>query len=187
MKAQPPFLIYMSYQHLKLLLGLLLFGFGFGCGIIFSFYVNNAWSTSPPPQLELSLRPSSAIPLSSAAPARLVNRSAVASSPMMHGMTEEELLWRASMVPRIKRPPSKSNKPKVAFLFLTRGELPLAPLWEKFFEGNEGAYSIYVHASPEFNGSAAKGSVFYGRRVPSKVRVNSSLLFLFLLLLISRE
>ncbi|XP_042413991.1 glycosyltransferase BC10-like [Zingiber officinale] len=166
MKPQSPFSIYTSRQHLKLLSGLLLFALGFVFGIISSFYFvsSDGW-TSPPPLLELSSRPS-AIALS-------VDRSTAASkSPSeatMHGMTEEELLWRASMVPRIRRPPSAESKPKVAFLFLTRGELPLAPLWEKFFEGNEGLYSVYVHANPEFNGSAPpKGSAFYGRRIPSK-------------------
>ncbi|KAJ8492264.1 hypothetical protein OPV22_013985 [Ensete ventricosum] len=85
---------------------------------------------------------------------------------IMHDMTDEELLWRASMVPKIQKRPF-SRPPKVAFLFLTKDHLPLAPLWEKFFDGNEGFYSIYVHAST-FNGSAPKRSVFHGRKVPSK-------------------
>ncbi|KAG1330652.1 putative glycosyltransferase BC10 [Cocos nucifera] len=85
----------------------------------------------------------------------------------MHDMTDEELLWRASMAPRIKGYPF-DRVPKVAFLFLTRKELHFAPLWEKFFQGHEGLYSIYVHADPSFNESAPEGSVFHGRRVPSK-------------------
>ncbi|CAI5524124.1 unnamed protein product, partial [Closterium sp. Naga37s-1] len=36
---------------------------------------------------------------------------------------------------------------KIAFLFLTRGPLPLVPLWDRFFQGHEGRYSVYVHAS----------------------------------------
>ncbi|CAI5484846.1 unnamed protein product [Closterium sp. Yama58-4] len=36
---------------------------------------------------------------------------------------------------------------KLAFLFLTRGPLPLAPLWDRFFQGHEGRYSVYVHTS----------------------------------------
>ncbi|XP_072964140.1 glycosyltransferase BC10-like [Typha angustifolia] len=86
----------------------------------------------------------------------------------MHDMTDDELLWRASMVPRIKRPPT-ALVPKVAFLFLAKGGLPFAPLWEKFFKGHEGLYSIYVHSDPSFNGSEPKDSVFYDRRIPSKV------------------
>ncbi|KAL2462841.1 uncharacterized protein Fot_54078 [Forsythia ovata] len=54
-------------------------------------------------------------------------------------MTDEELLWRASMVSRINE-----GTPEVAFMFLARENLPLAPLWDKFFKGNEGLYSIYV-------------------------------------------
>ncbi|RWW11016.1 hypothetical protein BHE74_00016616 [Ensete ventricosum] len=91
---------------------------------------------------------------------------------IMHDMTDEELLWRASMVPKIQKRPF-SRPPKVAFLFLTKDHLPLAPLWEKFFDGNEGFYSIYVHAST-FNGSAPKRSVFHGRKVPSKVSLLST-------------
>ncbi|CAL5372027.1 unnamed protein product [Camellia sinensis] len=85
----------------------------------------------------------------------------------MHNMEDEELIWRASMLPRIQQFPFKLVQ-KIAFLFLVRGDLPLAPLWEKFFEGHEGFYSIYVHSNPSFNGTVAKDSVFYGRRVLSK-------------------
>ncbi|KAI4347200.1 hypothetical protein L6164_008034 [Bauhinia variegata] len=86
----------------------------------------------------------------------------------MHDMNEEELLWRASMVPRIKEVPF-SESPKVAFLFLTKGSLPLAPLWERFFKGHKGFYSIYVHSHPSFNETEPESSVFYARRIPSKV------------------
>ncbi|KAF5957912.1 hypothetical protein HYC85_005137 [Camellia sinensis] len=85
----------------------------------------------------------------------------------MHNMEDEELIWRASMVPRIQLFPFKLVQ-KIALLFLVRGDLPLAPLWEKFFEGHEGFYSIYVHSNPSFNGTVAKDSMFYGRRVLSK-------------------
>ncbi|XP_054820237.1 uncharacterized protein LOC129319257 [Prosopis cineraria] len=85
----------------------------------------------------------------------------------MHDMNEQELLWRASLVPKIKEPPFK-HKPKVKFMFLTKGPVLLAPLWERFFEGNEGLYSIYVHSHPSFNETLPQSSVFYGRRIPSK-------------------
>ncbi|XP_031499674.1 glycosyltransferase BC10-like [Nymphaea colorata] len=86
---------------------------------------------------------------------------------VMHGMSDEQLLWRASMVPKVEEYPFK-RVPKVAFLFLTRGPLPLAPLWERFFKGNDGKYSIYIHTRPSYNGSASQQSVFHGRRIPSK-------------------
>ncbi|KAK3037367.1 hypothetical protein RJ639_030465 [Escallonia herrerae] len=85
----------------------------------------------------------------------------------MHDMKDEELLWRASMVPRIRYHPF-NYVPKVAFMFLTKGDLPLAPLWERFFRGHEGLYSIYVHCQPSFNGTFPEESVFRGRRIPSK-------------------
>lgn len=84
-----------------------------------------------------------------------------------HDMRDEELLWRASMVPRVRKLPF-AMAPKVAFLFLTRGPLPMAPLWEIFFKGNEGLYSIYVHPDPSYNASFASDSVFYNRQIPSK-------------------
>ncbi|WVZ64070.1 hypothetical protein U9M48_013640 [Paspalum notatum var. saurae] len=59
--------------------------------------------------------------------------------------------------------------PKVAFLFLTRWDLPMAPLWDKFFDGHRGLYTVYVHTSPAFNGSdPLETSAFYRRRIPSK-------------------
>lgn len=88
---------------------------------------------------------------------------------ILHDMTDDELLWRASMVPMTTAYPYR-RVPKVAFLFLTRGDLPFAPLWDKFFKGNQGLYSIYVHTDPGFNGSVApEGTVFDGRRIPSKI------------------
>ncbi|CAL0332554.1 unnamed protein product [Lupinus luteus] len=85
----------------------------------------------------------------------------------MHDMSEEELLWRASMVPKIQKVPFKQT-PKIAFMFLTKGAVLLAPLWEKFFEGNDGLYSIYVHSDPSFTETVPQSSIFHGRRIPSK-------------------
>lgn len=85
-----------------------------------------------------------------------------------HDMDDEELFWRATLVPRIRRFPFE-RVPKVAFLFLAKGPLPLAPLWELFFRGHGGLYSIYVHSHPAYNETAPEDSVFHGRRIPSKV------------------
>ncbi|RRT84903.1 hypothetical protein BHE74_00013561 [Ensete ventricosum] len=87
---------------------------------------------------------------------------------LMHSMSDEELFWRASLVPQVKKYPFK-RVPKVAFMFLTRGPLPLSPLWEKFFRGHEGRYSIYVHALPSYQANFTSASVFYERHIPSKV------------------
>ncbi|RDX62966.1 hypothetical protein CR513_58651, partial [Mucuna pruriens] len=85
----------------------------------------------------------------------------------MHDMSDEELLWRASMAPMVHELPFKQT-PKVAFMFLTKGPVLLAPLWERFFKGNEGLYSIYVHSLPSFNGIVPQTSVFHGRNIPSQ-------------------
>ncbi|KAL2321183.1 hypothetical protein Fmac_030152 [Flemingia macrophylla] len=85
----------------------------------------------------------------------------------MHDMSDEELLWRASMVHMVHKPPFQQT-PKVAFLFLAKGAVLLAPLWERFFKGNEGLYSIYVHSQHYFNGAVPESSVFHGRNIPSK-------------------
>lgn len=87
---------------------------------------------------------------------------------IMHNMSDKELLWLASMVPKIRDFPYK-RVPKVAFMFLTPGSLPLSPLWEMFFQGHEDLYSIYVHPHPSFNYSYPQNSVFYGRAIPSQV------------------
>ncbi|KAL6585123.1 hypothetical protein OROMI_004412 [Orobanche minor] len=90
-------------------------------------------------------------------------------SNLLHHMNDTELFWRASFVPSIKNYPFKRT-PKVAFMFLTRGPLPLAPLWEKFFKGNDPKlYSIYIHSLPSYQPDFLPSSVFYGRQIPSQV------------------
>lgn len=86
----------------------------------------------------------------------------------MHGMSDKELFWRASLVPRVKKYPFE-RVPKVAFMFLTKGPLPLLPLWERFFKGHEGRYSIYIHSLPTFKADFPSSSVFYERQIPSQV------------------
>jgi len=91
---------------------------------------------------------------------------------LQHGMSDEELLWEASLVHRRQAvPPQHRGKllPKVAFMFLTRGPLPLAPLWDCFFATYDQLYSVYVHADPSYVPDVAPSSVFYLRNVPSQV------------------
>lgn len=64
-------------------------------------------------------------------------------------LTDNELYTRAVMKEILKTPPARSSNPKIAFMFLTPGTLPFEKLWEKFFLGNEGRFSIYIHASKE--------------------------------------
>jgi hypothetical protein len=92
-------------------------------------------------------------------------------SNVTHGMSDDELLWRASMVFRKKEYPYKTRVPKVAFMFLTRGPLPMLPLWERFFTGGRGGelFSIYVHSPPGYVLNVSRDSPFYGRQIPSQV------------------
>ncbi|XP_030494891.2 glycosyltransferase BC10-like [Cannabis sativa] len=89
------------------------------------------------------------------------------SSNFVHDLDDNELLWRASFVSRTREYPN-SRVPKVAFMFLTKGNLPFAPIWEIFFKGHKELYSIYVHTHPSFVDSTTQDSVFYKRRIPSK-------------------
>ncbi|KAL7002094.1 hypothetical protein U1Q18_003247 [Sarracenia purpurea var. burkii] len=87
---------------------------------------------------------------------------------LTHRMSDEELFWRASMVPKKAEYP-QSRVPKVAFMFLTRGPLPMLLLWERFFKGHEKQFSIYVHALPGFELNVSNTSPFYRRQIPSQV------------------
>ncbi|KAK4790620.1 hypothetical protein SAY86_017924 [Trapa natans] len=87
---------------------------------------------------------------------------------LSHGMSDKELLWRAAMVSRSGTYPFR-RVPRVAFMFLTRGPLPLLPLWERFFQGqNRDLYSIYVHALPGYRLNVSSDSPFHGRQIPSQ-------------------
>jgi hypothetical protein len=89
-------------------------------------------------------------------------------SDVYHDMSDAELLWRAS-VGALRRPRSGSLTPKIAYMFVTRGPLPLGPLWERYFKGHGDLYSIYIHAHPNYMPTFPPGSVFYRRNIPSKV------------------
>lgn len=89
-------------------------------------------------------------------------------SNLLHKMTDKELLWRASFTSRVKKYPFE-RVPKIAFMFLTKGPLPLAPLWERFLKGHEGLYSIYIHSLPSFQVDFPSSSVFYRRQIPSQL------------------
>ncbi|KAJ8442484.1 hypothetical protein Cgig2_022367 [Carnegiea gigantea] len=121
---------------------------------------------APPPSLQLSPPPLPPPP----PPPPLSPSTKEVPSPTTEGreMSDKELLWRASMVPEMDGYPFEDYVPKVAFMFLTKGPLPLAPLWELFFKGHKGFYSIYIHPHPSHNDSWPPDSVFYGRRIPSQ-------------------
>ncbi|GAB2213002.1 hypothetical protein Drorol1_Dr00021013 [Drosera rotundifolia] len=103
-------------------------------------------------------------------------RSSVATTnlgnhSLKHNMSDDELMKKASMMkllPRVEGCPMIKLVPKLAFMFLTKGPLPLSPLWEMFLMGHEGLYSIYIHAHPSYNDTYPAGSVFRDRRIPSQ-------------------
>jgi hypothetical protein len=135
-----------------------------------------ATAPSPPPRPPPLQPPPSPPPppaAPSTTPAFLAPPSDGAIVKSSSNMTDEELLWWASMAPKVRGTPPFHRVPKVAFLFLVRGQMPLRPLWEKFFQGHEGLYSIYVHTYPSYTGSPPEDSVFYGRRIPSQVIKNN--------------
>ncbi|KAG0493270.1 hypothetical protein HPP92_004264 [Vanilla planifolia] len=81
-------------------------------------------------------------------------------------LTDEEIAARVVFRDILAVPPVKSKNPKVAFMFLTPGSLPFEKLWEKFFKGHEGKYSIYVHASREK--PVHVSPIFIGRDIRSR-------------------
>ncbi|KAF1862967.1 hypothetical protein Lal_00009350 [Lupinus albus] len=130
---------------------------------------------SPPllPSSQLSITPlppqsPSPSPLHRVLPYSSWNKKSKTSEiSILHNMTDQELFLKASMV---QGNDDFTNKtiPKVAFMFLIKGKLPLAPLWEKFFKGHEGFYSIYLHQDPSYKDNVHEDSAFYGRKIPSQ-------------------
>ncbi|KAL8140081.1 hypothetical protein V2J09_006102 [Rumex salicifolius] len=137
----------------------------FALGIFFGFLLryDSSYPPEPQPLLPPQQQPQPQI------------RCNTTASPMpapphiwQHRMSDEELVWRASMVPKITKFPFRRS-PKIAFMFLIKGSLPLAPLWERFFKGqDQSLYSVYVHQDASFHAPQPLNGVFRGRRVPSK-------------------
>ncbi|KAL0658625.1 hypothetical protein Bca4012_079210 [Brassica carinata] len=86
---------------------------------------------------------------------------------LMHNMSDEELLWLASFMPQRKDYPF-NRVPKIAFMFLTLGPLPFAPLWERLLKGHEKHSSVYIHSQVSSLGEFPASSVFYSRQIPSQ-------------------
>lgn len=79
------------------------------------------------------------------------------------GFSDEQALCAAH---RYAKRPMATGTPRIAFLFLTRGEIPMEPVWKKFFAGHEGKYSIYVH-STDVDHKYPPGSLFHNRTIPA--------------------
>jgi hypothetical protein len=155
---------------LKLLRPLLLLavlGTGF-LAVVVLFLGGPTYSAMLP---RLSLAPDAVLPAPASAGKAPLDRWKRAPASAWHNMTDEELLWAASWRPSVRRYPYRRT-PKVAFMFLTRGPLPLAPLWDRFFAGAGDAalFSVYVHATPGYRHDFPPASAFHRRFVPSQVR-----------------
>ena len=155
-------------QLINVLSFLFLFGCGLVTGIVLSSYLKNASFNLHVTQFSVSTTTTTTVPLATFKLPRVGLKEHLKVPDVKHDMDEKELLWRASMTPRIREYPF-DRVPKVAFMFLTKGPVLMAPLWERFFQGHEGVYSVYVHSSPSYNESEPESPVFHGRRIPSKV------------------
>ncbi|CAM6048942.1 unnamed protein product [Sphagnum compactum] len=92
-------------------------------------------------------------------------------SATYNNMTDDELLWMATRISVRSRgaPPKQHTPGRIAFMFLTRGPLPFARLWERYFFGHERLYSVYIHADPSYvPDDVPLSSPFYGRFIRSK-------------------
>ncbi|KAK1417637.1 hypothetical protein QVD17_26767 [Tagetes erecta] len=72
---------------------------------------------------------------------------------------------------RVNPNPSPDGAPKkLAFMFLTTGPLPLAPLWELYFNKTKAhnLYNIYIHAQPSLQHNLIFNGIFTNRTIPSK-------------------
>lgn len=98
-------------------------------------------------------------------------------SPLILSPEEEERqrridkeIFGAAREPILEKGFSKDREGKVAFLFLTKGPLPLSPFWQKFLEGHDSEYTIHVHASNgsfKYDFSTVSSPAFFGREIPS--------------------
>ncbi|AQK68846.1 Core-2/I-branching beta-16-N-acetylglucosaminyltransferase family protein [Zea mays] len=80
--------------------------------------------------------------------------------------TDEEIVSSVVIRDLLSMPMAMSKNPKIAFMFLTPGSLPFEKLWEKFLQGHDGRYSIYIHASREK--PVHSSSLFVGREIHSE-------------------
>ncbi|XP_076896984.1 glycosyltransferase BC10-like [Bidens hawaiensis] len=147
---------------------LFIFLIGLPIGFICSFYLQSfstAVQTSVLNVFHSLLLPSSPLPhantLSLVSPPRVSEGQKI---PMMHNMSDEDLVKSVMEVSTI----ANNTNYKVAFMFLTPGPLPLSPLWELFFKGYEGLFTIYVHPHPSYNDTITQDSVFYDTRITSQ-------------------
>lgn len=95
-----------------------------------------------------------------------MQQGGVAPTPPARVKTDEELASFAVSRDILSQMRARATHPKLAFMFLTRGPLPQERIWERFFQGHEDLFSVYVHAAEEKH--SWKSVVFKDREIPSK-------------------
>lgn len=163
-----PSLIVSHYLQLNHFFYFLFFIIGLSIGIIASLYYQT-FPFADSSGVSFYSEPLLAILSSS----NETHRGSTVIRTMRHNMSDDELFRRATEIEELRYDDDDDQhvRRKVAFMFLIRDDLPLAPLWERFFKGHEDYYSIYVHADPSSNDTVSSDSVFHGRRIPSQVRI----------------
>ncbi|KAG7610357.1 Glycosyl transferase family 14 [Arabidopsis suecica] len=94
----------------------------------------------------------------------LTSPRVITSQPLDH---DELLLRQAS---KANPNPSPKFPKKLAFMFLTTNSLPLAPLWELFFNQSshhKSLYNVYVHVDPTQKHKPGSYGTFHNRIIPS--------------------
>ncbi|XP_042441523.1 glycosyltransferase BC10-like isoform X1 [Zingiber officinale] len=86
--------------------------------------------------------------------------------PVARVLTDEEVASHVLIKEILSMPTVEPKNSKIAFMFLTPGSLPFEKLWEKFFLGHKGRFSIYVHASREK--PVHVSPIFVGRDIRSE-------------------
>ncbi|KAF7819979.1 glycosyltransferase BC10-like [Senna tora] len=111
--------------------------FSFQLQYFLNYHVTTPSSSSPLPQYYQPPAPPASAPDSSVSNTASNSMTRSKVFDLVHNMSDQELFLKAIEVEEGMK--SNTSIPKVAFLFLAKGALPLGPLWEKFFKGNEDA------------------------------------------------
>ncbi|CAN7025787.1 unnamed protein product [Brassica oleracea var. botrytis] len=69
--------------------------------------------------------------------------------PSPREFSDDEIAARVVISEMLSSPRVIKKTSKIAFMFLTPGTLPFEKLWDLFFEGHEGKFSVYIHASKD--------------------------------------
>ncbi|KAE9609195.1 hypothetical protein Lal_00020551 [Lupinus albus] len=95
------------------------------------------------------LSPTTACNLFPTKACRIYNYDDMRPNDFSRELSDDEIESRVVVKEMLKIHPLMTKTSKVAFLFMSPGSLPFEKLWHIFFQGHDGKFSIYVHASKE--------------------------------------